>query len=156
MTRIARSAIVAHPAARMYALVADVDRYKEFLPWCGGSRVTSRTDDSMIASVDIDFKGVRKRFTTRNSMTPGSAIRLDLVDGPFRSLHGHWRFTPLGDAACKVALELEFDFKNRLLGAVVGPVFARIVDGMVDAFRARADETAGETALLDPSLHDGV
>lgn len=143
MTVIRKSALVPYSADAMYGLVADVERYGEFLPWCGGARILTRADDSLTASVDIAYRGVHKSFTTRNRLEPGRCMEMQLVDGPFRKLHGYWRFDPLDAEACKVSLELDFDFSNRLLGMVIGPVFESIANSLVDGFRARAEALYG-------------
>jgi ribosome-associated toxin RatA of RatAB toxin-antitoxin module len=143
VTIIRKSALVPYSADAMYGLVADVERYGEFLPWCGGARILARADDSLTASVDIAYRGVHKSFTTRNRLEPGRCMEMQLVDGPFRKLHGHWRFDPLDAEACKVSLELDFDFSNRLLGMVIGPVFESIANSLVDSFRSRAEALYG-------------
>lgn len=143
MTIIRKSALVPYSADAMYGLVADVERYGEFLPWCGGARILARADDSLTASVDIAYRGVHKSFTTRNRLEPGRCMEMQLVDGPFRKLHGYWRFDPLDAEACKVSLELDFDFSNRLLGMMIGPVFESIANGLVDSFRSRAEALYG-------------
>lgn len=140
MYTVKRSALVTHSARKMFTLVNDVPRYQEFLPWCGGSEEINRTDEEVIASIKIAYKGIEKSFTTRNKPEGNRKIILTLVDGPFSELHGIWEFIQLEENASKVKLDLQFDFSNRLLGAVVGPVFRRIADSMVDSFVQRADE----------------
>lgn len=138
MTRIQKSALVAYSAEQMYALVADIEAYGEFLPWCGGAQIKSRTPDSVTAAIAIAYRGVNKSFTTCNTLQPGRSMELTLVDGPFRHLRGFWRFDPLDATACKVSLDLEFEFSNRLLALVAGPVFESIANSLVDSFHARA------------------
>ncbi len=140
MYTVTRSALVRHSARKMFILVDDVDRYQEFLPWCGGSEVISRTGEEVIASIKIAYKGVEKSFTTRNQLVGTQKIILTLVDGPFSKLNGNWEFIQLEENASKVQLNLQFDFSNRLLRAVVGSVFRRIADSMVDSFVKRAEE----------------
>jgi len=127
----------------MYALVADVPAYGEFLPWCGGARVDERRSNDLLATIDIAFKGIHKSFTTRNQFVENEWMDMRLVSGPFSHLHGKWTFTELGDSGSKIALDIEFDFSNRVLGAVVGPIFGFISDGMVDAFMRRAESVYG-------------
>jgi ribosome-associated toxin RatA of RatAB toxin-antitoxin module len=143
VTRIVRSVLVPYSAADMYGLVSDVDGYHRFLPWCGGSRVIGREGDVVMAAVDIAFSGVHKTFVTQNRGVPGERLDIRLVEGPFRALEGHWRFDSLGNAGCKVTLDLEFDFSNPVTRMVVGPVFQKIASELVDSFRARADEVFG-------------
>jgi len=140
---IRRSALVPYPAEAMYALVADIPAYPEFLPWCGGTRVLSEGDNEVVASIEIAFHGVHKSFTTRNVMTPTSSIDITLVDGPFSHLEGLWRFEPLGEKASKLSLDLDFGFSSRILSALVGPVFSQIGNNLVNAFRQRAEQLHG-------------
>lgn len=143
MTIIRKSALVPYSADAMYGLVADVERYGEFLPWCGGARILAQAGDTLTASVAIAYRGVHKSFTTRNRLEPGRCMEMQLVDGPFRRLHGYWRFDPLDAEACKVSLELDFDFSNRILGMMIGPVFESIANSLVDSFRSRAEALYG-------------
>ncbi len=139
MYKIARSALIPYSDRQMFDLVNDVNGYQNFLPWCGGSKVLEEVDGQMVASVTIDFKGVKKTFTTRNTLTPDSEIKLEMVDGPFSKLAGYWRFKPLDENASKIILELDFDFSNRLVGGVIGPVFKIIADSMVASFCDEAE-----------------
>ena len=147
-TRVERSALVPYPAATLFALVADIERYPEFLPWCRSARVAGCEGEQVQAAIEIDFHGIRQRFSTANTNRPHESITLELIEGPFRHLQGEWRFTALGEKACKVALTLDYEFRNALLGRVVGPVFGRIANTMVDAFvrRAAALATLPKTA----------
>lgn len=130
----------------MYDLVADIQSYGDFLPWCGGSEILNRTPEEVTASIAIAYRGVSQSFTTRNRLDPGHGMSLQLVDGPFKTLHGAWRFEPLDETACKVTLDLEFEFSNRLLGMAVGPVFESIASSLVDSFHVRAKAVYGQSA----------
>jgi len=138
-----RSALVAYSAQQMFALVADIPRYGEFLGWCDHAKVVSRTGDVVVASIALNFKGLSKSFTTRNVNREPEAIDMELVDGPFRYLQGAWRFHPLGDNGSKIALRMEFDFANPVLARLVGPVFTEIANQQVDAFHQRAKAIYG-------------
>ena len=138
--KVERSALVMHSSEQMFALVNDVDRYQEFLPWCGGSRVVSHENNIMVATVDIAFKGVRKSFTTQNTQTPSERLDMELVDGPFSELSGAWTFQPISDTACRISLSLGFGFSSKVVESLVGPVFRLIADSMVDSFCKRADQ----------------
>ncbi len=129
----------------MFALVADIETYPQFLPWCGGSRIVERDGSKVTAEVDINFHGLKQSFTTVNDQQPSDRIDLRLVRGPFSELDGNWRFTPLADDACKVELTLNYDFNNFLLQKLVGPVFHTIATTMVDSFVKRADAMAART-----------
>lgn len=134
-----------HSARQMFALVNDVQRYSEFLPWCGGSEELERTDDKVLATVMIDFKGIKRSFTTENTLYPYDKTELNLVDGPFSELSGYWEFISLDERSSKVVLNLDFGFSNLIVGKVVGPIFSSIADSMVDSFCTRADDIYGES-----------
>jgi ribosome-associated toxin RatA of RatAB toxin-antitoxin module len=150
MHRVQRSVLVPYSDAQMFALVRDVDRYPQFLPWCPSTQVrplaagaAADAADQVEARVDIAYLGVRSHFTTRNTHHLPGSIELALVDGPFRSLSGRWTFLALGASACKVTLELEYGFAAGLLGRAIAPVFERVANSLVDAFAARAEELYG-------------
>jgi len=128
----------------MFNLVADVDRYREFLPWCADSRVLSRNEDEMKASILISKAGIERSFTTVNRFQPGKMMEMKLLEGPFRHLEGFWRFYPLREDACKVALDLDFEFSSRVITLAFGKVFTQIANTLVDAFVRRADELYGK------------
>ena len=144
MTRIQRSALVPYSSAEMYRLVADVPHYGEFLPWCGGGRFLEQQGDAVVAQVDIDFKGIRKSFTTDNVLVPGKEIHMRLREGPFHKLEGIWKFIDLGEDASKIELDLEFGFSNKLVGKVIGPVFSSIANSLVEAFHKQARVAYGD------------
>nr|WP_041598442.1 type II toxin-antitoxin system RatA family toxin [Hahella chejuensis] len=138
MPQISRSALVTYSAERMYDLVNDVRAYPEFLPWCGMTEVIQESSDEMLARIQVSKGSVRHAFTTRNSLVRPSEIILTLVDGPFRKLQGRWSFLALDEAACKVALALEYELTGALTGVALGPVFSQAAGTMVDAFCKRA------------------
>jgi ribosome-associated toxin RatA of RatAB toxin-antitoxin module len=140
---ISKSALVHYSAAYMFALVDDVPAYKEFLPWCGGSEEISRDGDEVKASVVIAISGLNKAFTTLNRLQQNKMIEISLVDGPFKHLHGFWRFDALAEDACKISFDLEYEFSSRLLGMAVGPVFSQIANSMLDSFCQRAEDIYG-------------
>lgn len=117
MTEVKRSALVARPARELYELVLDVDAYQDFLPWCSRSATLEQSDSRQLASVSIDVKVREITFVTENTLEAPSRIALQLVDGPFKSLAGEWRFLPLAEDSCKVELDLEFEFAS---GAMAG------------------------------------
>jgi ribosome-associated toxin RatA of RatAB toxin-antitoxin module len=142
MPRLERSVLVHYSAEQMFELVADVPGYPQFLPWCcGASAVAER--GGVRASVEIDYRGIRTRFTTQNSMRAAEDIRMALVDGPFRSLDGHWHFGALRPGACKVQLRLSYEFASSLLGRAVAPVFDHIAGSLVESFALRAESVYG-------------
>ena len=142
MASIEKSVLVRHSAADMFALVADIEAYPQFLPWCSGSRIVAREGSQVTAEVDINFHGLTQSFTTVNDQRAPERIDLRLVKGPFSALDGSWRFIALAEDACKVELSLTYDFNNFLLQQLVGPVFHQIATTMIDSFVKRADEVA--------------
>jgi ribosome-associated toxin RatA of RatAB toxin-antitoxin module len=139
MHRVERSVLVPYSVEQMFELVADVRAYPEFLPWCAGTRVHPQSDGTLEVTVDIAYHGVRSRFTTRNRNAPPERIHMHLVDGPFRRLDGEWTFRQLRDDACKVHLNLHYQFVSGLLGRLIAPVFESIAGSMVDSFSQRAE-----------------
>lgn len=144
MTTISKSALVAYSASQMYALVDDIDAYAEFLPWCAGSRVLSRNEHEVRGVIELARGGVQKSFTTCNRLQKNKMIEIRLVEGPFKHLEGFWRFHPLTDENCKVSLDMDFEFSNRLVSLVFGPVFNQITNTLVDAFCKRAVDVYGK------------
>lgn len=141
MTVINRSALVPFSANDMFKLVDDIESYAEFLPWCKSTTVINRAEDNteVTGSIEIAKAGINKTFTTRNTNTENQ-IEMNLVDGPFKNLHGYWRFVPLDEQACKITLDIEFDFSNKLLSMTLGPVFSQICNSLVNAYVSRANE----------------
>ncbi|GJL80820.1 MAG: ubiquinone-binding protein [marine bacterium B5-7] len=136
-----------YTATEMFSLVDDVEQYPEFLPWCGGSAVLSRDDHSLMARVDIDFKGLRKSFVTENRNTPDELIEIRLKEGPFKSLEGKWHFYTLGPAATRVSLDIDFEFSSVMIDRMLGSVFKHIAGSMVDSFVKRAERLYGRREL---------
>ena len=129
----------------MYALVNDVGAYPEFLPWCKSSRVIRQSGSEMIASVEIARGALNQTFTTRNTLHKNRKIVIALVDGPFKTLHGAWTFNALKhDTACKIELDLEYQFDSGLMSLAARPVFNQIANTLVDAFSKRAVKVYGE------------
>lgn len=128
---------------KMYALVADVESYPSFLPWCNDAVVNLRDGDIVEGTLELHRGGLSKHFRTRNVLTENESISMDLVNGPFRELTGGWRFQALGEDGCKVMLDLEFEFENRMTEMVLGRFFEDACNSLVDAFVKRAALTYG-------------
>lgn len=139
MDLVERSALVAHGAATMFALVENIESYPLFLPWCRATEVRLREPERTIATIHIDYRGVRQSFTTENAKEADASIAMRLVEGPFRKLEGLWQFRPLAEDASKVELRLAYQLASPMLARLVGPVFEGIANSMVDAFVRRAD-----------------
>lgn len=134
LTQIRRSALVAQPAARMYDLVADVERYPQRFRWCAAAAVQVVDPVTVVARLDLRFAGMNASFATRNVHQPAARIDLSLVEGPFRSLQGAWTFDALGEAGCRIGLQLDFEFAGRFLGGALASGFQGLADRMVDEF----------------------
>ncbi|MFY8121670.1 MAG: type II toxin-antitoxin system RatA family toxin [Burkholderiaceae bacterium] len=143
MHRVERSVLVPYSAEEMFGLVAGVKDYPKFLPWCAGARLRPQPNGDIEATVQIDYRGVRSEFTTLNHHDAPRLIRMQLVAGPFRRLSGEWTFTQLRDDACKVHLNLHFQFATGIVGRAVAPVFEGIAGSMIDAFTRRAEAVYG-------------
>lgn len=142
-TRIQRSALLPYPARALYDLVNDVARYPEFLPWCSKAEVLSSDEQHMRAALTVAKGGLTQTFITRNDLHPGQSIVMNLEDGPFSQLHGVWEFKALNEKACKISLDLSFDYAGSLVKATLGPLFNQAANTMVDAFCQRAKELHG-------------
>ena len=142
MTTHAESRVLPYTADVMYAVVADVEKYPEFLPWCAALRILSKERvkdrDVLRAEMLVGFGALRERYTSRVVLDP-VALTVDVTqtDGPFRQLESRWRFTPQSEG-CRVDFSIAFEFKNRLLNAVAGNAFEQALLKMTDAFEARA------------------
>jgi ribosome-associated toxin RatA of RatAB toxin-antitoxin module len=141
MREVKRSALIAESPARMYALVNDIERYPEFVPWCTAARVDARKAGEIVATLTIKRGPVRSEFTTRNLLEPDQRVLMQFVSGPFRVLEGLWTFTALGELGCRVELEMRFEFANRLTNALFAPLFEDTAASLVDAFVKRARDT---------------
>jgi len=141
---VERSVLVPFSTSQMFELVAQVEKYPEFMPWCGGAVVSQRDEHGMQASITIALAGLRQTFTTRNRHDYPNKIELELVDGPFSELTGEWVFSPLAQDACKVLFTLKYAFSSRTLEALVGPIFNRIASSFIDSFTQRAQAVYGQ------------
>ena len=138
------SRIVPYSADRMFGIVADVESYPQFLPWCTRLRIIDRERDNILrAEMEVGFGGIKERYTSRVTLDAASrTIDVVQIDGPFRKLENHWRFTPQGER-CRVDFSIEFEFRSWLLNAVAGAAFERVLVKMTDAFEARARALSG-------------
>jgi len=143
MAVVHKSVFLGYSAEQMFDLVAKVEDYPKFLPWCGGVEIREKGENSVVASLGINYHGIKQQFTTSNVNTPFSTIHMKLVDGPFKSLDGTWTFKALREDACKVELDLHYEFSSKLLEQVIGSVFGMIANSMVDSFCKRAETVYG-------------
>lgn len=148
MKHVTKSVLLWYSPHEMFDLVTAIEQYPSFLPWCDSAEVLERHDDGVTARLGLAYKGVRQRFTTRNTHVPGERVQLHLQDGPFSLLEGDWLFQPLGrpgsaQPACKIHFELRYAFSSAALEAVVSPVFDRVANTFVDSFVQRAESVYG-------------
>jgi ribosome-associated toxin RatA of RatAB toxin-antitoxin module len=142
-TEINRSALLLYPAAKMYALVDDIESYPSFMDGCVGAEVLARTADMVEARLHLLKAGIRQSFTTRNYLSAPGSIEMELVEGPFESFRGRWGFDSLRDDACKVSLYLAFRMSNALAGRAGRTLFESAASSLVDALCRRAREVYG-------------
>lgn len=136
--KVNRSALVNYSAQQMFDLVNDIEAYPDYMDGCVGAKILKREGDWLEARLDLSKAGATQSFVTRNHLQAPTLMSMTLVDGPFKFLHGFWRFTALGEHACKVSFDLEFELKNRLLGMAIGKLFESVASKQVDALCARA------------------
>ncbi|MBB71026.1 MAG: ubiquinone-binding protein [Legionellales bacterium] len=143
-TTINRKAVVPYTAQQMYNLVNDIPSYPEFLPWCESSEILSATDDEIRATLVLSKGGLQKAFTTCNRLQKDKMIEVRLVSGPFHHLEGFWRFENIDGGGSKVSLDMEFEFSNRILSMMLGPIFNQIANSFVEVFSERAKVVYGD------------
>ncbi len=140
MADVKKQVLVEFTPEQMFELVDRCEDYPLFLPWCGGTEVHARTDKVTVATLHINYHGLKAHFSTQNEKLAPVKMLIRLRDGPFKHLDGNWHFTPLGTAACKIEFNLHYEFSNRLLEKAVGPVFNHIANTFVDSFVKRAQQ----------------
>jgi ribosome-associated toxin RatA of RatAB toxin-antitoxin module len=141
MHKIHKSAIVLHPAQKMFQLVDSVETYPQFLPWCGLTQIIERDNDRTIASIEINYKGIKQTFTTENTKKENQEMMIKLIDGPFKSLSGEWMFKNLDKDSCQIELKLEYEFSNVILEKLISPVFNMIANTFIDEFIKEANSS---------------
>jgi coenzyme Q-binding protein COQ10 len=146
----AETRIMPHSAAQMYALIADVGSYPQFLPWCSATRMRGRqplpdgSGEVMEADLVVSFKLFRERFGSRVTLRPEArTIDVEYLDGPFKYLNNHWKFAPVGPDKCEVDFFVDFEMRSTLLQKVIGVVFNEAKQRIVRAFEKRAGDLYG-------------
>lgn len=143
MITIERSALVPFSAQQMYALVDDIAQYPQFMQGCIAAEEVSRTPDELVGRLTLGKAGMRYSFTTRNQLIPGERMDMSLIEGPFRSFNATWHFKELTPHACKVSLQMKFDWSGGLLGAAMGKLFQHSANTLVDELVNRAHKIYG-------------
>jgi ribosome-associated toxin RatA of RatAB toxin-antitoxin module len=144
MREVKRSALVPYTAAQIFALVEDIERYPEFVPWVSRAEIISRSEREVVGQLEMHRGGVREKFTTRNALNPPREITLTLVSGPFKTLEGRWTFDPIGDRGTKVGLAIRFEFANAVMSLLLSRSFEKNCGELIDAFVARARAVYGD------------
>ena len=144
MRRVDRSALVPYSPQQMFALVTDIESYPQFVPWVAAAELVQRTDREVIGKLQMEKAGIRETFTTRNTLQSPDEILLTLVDGPFRTLEGRWKFDDLQGRGTRVNLTIEFEFANPMLSLLLSRTFEKSCAELVDAFVARARTVYGQ------------
>jgi ribosome-associated toxin RatA of RatAB toxin-antitoxin module len=139
-----QSLLVEYMPAQMFALVDTVEDYPKFLPWCSGAEVIHRDAGRTRATLSINYRGIRRSFTTENVKRAPEEMEIRLVEGPFSKLDGSWRFTGLAGRGCRIDFKLHYEFAGRVLDKLASPVFHHIASTLVDAFVKRAGQVYGE------------
>lgn len=147
--RIQRTALVAHPAERIFGLIEAAEDYPAFLPWCASAHILQRDDSIVVARIEAAWHGVRFSFVTRNPKRKPEWMAIGLEEGPFQRFHGEWHLTPLTAWGCRVQFDLDYEFDAALLGRLAAPVFDRATTTLVDAFVRRADVLPPPSATLE-------
>lgn len=143
MAVVEKSVLIEHSAPQMFDLVDRVEDYPAFLPWCSGAQLFERSEARTSARLDINYHGLRAHFATSNAKRYPRSMDISLDEGPFAHLDGGWRFTPLGETACKIEFRLRYEFSSKLLERVLGPVFNHIAGTLVESFVRRAKQVHG-------------
>lgn len=144
MADVHKKVLIEFTPAQMFELVDRCEDYAQFLPWCGGADGITRTETITAATLHINYHGIKAHFSTENTKKYPSEMLIRLANGPFKRLEGSWHFTALGENACKVEYDMQYEFSNRLLDKVLGPVFSHIVNTFVEAFVKRAEQVYGK------------
>lgn len=140
MPKINKTSLVQHSAESMYELVKNIEDYPQFLPWCEDSSYLTLDDGSIIATVNVVFKGIPFAFTTINFNDPSSKITMKLSKGPFKTMNGYWEFIKIDKNSCKINFFLEYSFSNFIIEKTTGYVFSEISQSLMDSFIKQADK----------------
>ena len=138
MRHVKRSALVAQPPERMFALINDIERYPAFVPGCTHARIESRTADEIVATHGEKKGPQQTEITTRNRLEQARRVTMSLVQGPYKELEGVWALTPVGEGGCRVDRDMRFAFRNPMSAVLFEPLFEQTASSLVDAFVARA------------------
>lgn len=145
MPQIRKTKKLPFTPAQMFDLVADVEKYPEFLPWCAAAKLVQRTDTEIVGTLTAEKGGFRKSFTTRNRFSYPEWMDIALVDGPFKHLSGRWDFRPQDDGGCIIEYRMRFEMVF-FLAPILGGLMDYMANTMVDCFARRAQVVYGKHA----------
>ena len=144
--RIKRKKVVEYTPEQMYALVNNIRSYPEFVQWCDNAEVLAESATEVKARLHVSKGVLRKSFSTRNTLVPGRSMEMHLLEGPFKYLHGTWLFEPKDGDNCMISFDLQFEFVNPALSAMLNPIFSSMAEGLVDCFVQRAEQVYANAA----------
>lgn len=144
---VSRSALLPYSIQQMYDVIADVRSYPAFLNWCNGMEIVSEADQEVVAKLLISYGKLKFSFTTRNVMLSNQSVSMSLIEGPFSTLAGQWTLQGLNESACKVSLDMDFNFDNVITQKLFGRVFQSVIAAQLDAFEQRAEQLYGPSSL---------
>lgn len=140
MTKIYREALLPYSPQKMYALVNDIARYPEFLPWCSTTKIIESSETAISATITVKKMGVSKAFSTKNTLIENQEIHMKLINGPFKHLQGQWQFIDINGLGCKIILSLEFELLSGIVYLPFKKIFEPAADTLLQAFVKRAGE----------------
>lgn len=143
MALVEKSVLIEYSAQQMFDLVDRCEDYPQFLPWCSHTELRFRDAHKTVGTLHINYHSVKSHFTTENIKEAYTSMKIRLVEGPFQSLEGSWHFKALAPHACKIEFQLRYEFSSKLFEKVIGPVFSRIANTLVEAFVKRAAQVYG-------------
>ena len=138
---ISKTAFVLKKREEVFKLVDQVENYPGFLSWCDSSEILDKNEIITIAKININFKGLKQNFTTKNVKYYPHKMDIKLIDGPFKKLDGFWEFVKIDDNSCKINFKLEYEYKNFFLEKLISPIFNIIANTLIDNFIKKAEET---------------
>jgi ribosome-associated toxin RatA of RatAB toxin-antitoxin module len=144
-----KTVLVPHSAEEMFDLIERAEHYPDFLPWCARAAIVERDESVVVADIDVEVRGLRFGFRTRNPKRRPEWMSIAMESGPFRHFHAEWHLKPLAAAGCRIDFDLRYEFDHTVLGKLAGPVFDRIANTLVDAYVARADALHAITPASD-------
>jgi coenzyme Q-binding protein COQ10 len=141
---VKESEVVPFSPVQMFKLVADIDHYKDFLPWCSGSKVLDRKSGEVLAEIQLAYGPIKAAFMTHNENHPNSHIDLHLVHGPLKQLEGRWYFEQVSQGSTRVSLDLRFELSHMVLGVLLGEILSEIAGVLLLSFKERARALYGK------------